>query len=181
MNKTLKYIMMLFGLGLFIMCYDQVAVGQNPDINDDTEPLIFLKTGTNALSISEPIYQTIIGNFIDTKELSTSPTLVTKESFLEEAIMKDIGNVTNQMTFINTFNAQSTVIQGRGNGTIETSDGQSIGWISSDVGVLGKRGLVFHGIILFNNTISEKLSYLNGKLGIYEDDPEIHRTIWLLD
>jgi hypothetical protein len=50
--------------------------------------------------------------------------------------MKYIGNVTNRMTFINTYDAQSTIIQGRGNGTIETEDGQSIGWISSDVGVL---------------------------------------------
>ncbi len=182
MNKTLlTYTMMLFGLGLSIIYYDQVAVGQYLHINDNAEPISFLKTGTNALNISEPIYQTIIGNFIDTKELSTSPTLVTEESFLEEAIMKDIGNVTNRMTFINTYDAQSTIIQGRGNGTIETEDGQSIGWISSDVGVLSERGLIFHGIILFNNTNSENLSFLNGKLGIYEDAPEIHRTIWLLD
>lgn len=86
------------------------------------------------------------------------------------------------MTFINTYDdAQSTVIQGRGNGTIETEDNQSIGWISSDVGVLSERGLIFHGIILFNNTNNENLSFLNGKLGIYVDAPEIHRTIWLLD
>ena len=182
MNKTLlTYTMMLFGLGLYIIYYDQVAVGKNLDINDNAEPISFLKTGTNSLNISEPIYQTILGNFLDTKELSNTPTLVTEESFLEEAIMKDIGNVTNRMTFINTYDAQSAVMQGRGNGTIETQDGQSIGWISSDVGVLSVRGPVFHGIILFNDTNSEKLSFLNGKLGIYKDAPEIHRTIWLLD
>ena len=117
--------MMLFGLGLSIIYYDQVAVGQNLDINDNAEPISFLKTGTNSLNISEPIYQTIIGNFLDTKELSNTPTLVIEESFLEEAIMKDIGNVTNRMTFINTYDAQSAVIQGRGNGTIETPNGKA--------------------------------------------------------
>ena len=172
---------MFFGLCLSIMCYDQTVVGQNLDVNNNTEPISFLKTETNSLDISEPIYQTINGSFISTRELSTSPTLVTKEIFLEEAIMKDIGNVTNNMTFINTFDAQSTIIQGRGNGTIETPDGLSIGWISSDIGVINERGLIFHGIILFDSTNSEKLSFLNGKLGIYVDAPEVHRTIWLFN
>ena len=64
---------MLFGLGLSMIYYDQVAVGQYLPINDNAEPISFLKTGTNALNISEPIYQTIIGNFIDTKELFSLP------------------------------------------------------------------------------------------------------------
>ena len=81
----------------------------------NTEPISFLKIETNSLNISQPIYQTLNGTFINTRELSTSPTLVTEEIFLEEAIMKDIGNVTNNMTFINTFDAQSTIIKGKGN------------------------------------------------------------------
>jgi len=174
-------IIMLLGLGLSIICYDQIVVGQNLDVNDNTEPISLLKTETNSLNISEPIYQTINGSFISTRELSTSPTLVTEEMFLEDAIMKDIGYVKNNMTFINTYNAQSTIIQGKGNGTIETSDGQTIDWMSSDIGVVSERGLIFHGIILFDNTNSEKLSFLNGKLGVYKDAPEVHRTIWLLN
>ncbi|KAA2283727.1 hypothetical protein E5N71_00815 [Candidatus Nitrosocosmicus sp. SS] len=182
MNKNLlTYITMFFGFGLFIICYDQTVVGQNLDVNNNTEPISFLKPEINSLDISEPIYQTINGSFISTRELSTSPTLVTEEMFGEDAIMKDIGNVKNNMTFINTYNAQSTIIQGKGNGTIETSDGQTIDWMSSDIGVINERGLIFHGIILFDNTNSEKLSFLNGKLGIYEDSPEVHRTIWLLN
>ena len=175
------FTILLLGLGLSMIYYDQVVVGQNPINIDNAKSMIFLEPESNALDVSEPIYQTITGNFINTIELSTSPTLVTKEIFLEDAIMKDIGNVTNTMTFINTYNAQSTIIQGKGNGTIETSDGQTIGWTSSDIGVIAERGLVFHGIILFNNTNSEKLSFLSGKLGIYKDAPEVHRTIWLLD
>jgi hypothetical protein len=179
--KIFICIIMLLGLGLSIICYDQAVVGQNLDVNDNTEPISFLKIETNSLNISEPIYQTLNGSFISTRELSTSPTLVTEEMFLEDAIMKDIGYVKNNMTFINTYNAQSTIIQGKGNGTIETSDGQTIGWMSSDIGVVSERGLIFHGIILFDNTNSEKLSFLNGKLGVYKDAPEVHRTIWLLD
>ncbi len=174
-------IIMFLGLGLSIIYYDQIVAGQNLGVNDNAEPISLLKTETNSLNISQPIYQTLNGTFINTRELSTSPTLVTEEIFLEEAIMKDIGNVTNNMTFINTFDAQSTIIQGKGNGTIETLDGQSIRWISSDIGVVNERGLIFHGIILFNNTNSEKLSFLKGKLGIYVDAPEVHRTIWLFN
>jgi len=174
-------IIMLLGFGLYIIYYDQVAIGQNLTSIDNAKSIGFLETESNALNISEPIYQTTTGNFINTIELSTSPTLVTEEIFLEDAILKDIGNVTNTMTFINTYNTQSTIIQGKGNGTIETSDGQTIGWISSDIGVISERGLVFHGIILFNNTSSEKLSFLSGKLGVYTDAPEVHRTIWLLN
>ncbi len=182
LNKNLlTYIAMFFGLGLSIMCYDQIVVGQNLDVNDNTELISLLKIETNSLNVSEPIYQTINGSFISTRELSTSPTLVTEEMFLEDAIMKDLGNVKNNMTFINTYNAQSTIIQGKGNGTIETSDGQTIGWMSSDIGVISERGLIFHGIILFDNTNSEKLSFLNGKLGVYKDAPKVHRTIWLFN
>ena len=49
MNKTLlTYTMMLFGLGLSIIYYDQVTVGQNLDINDNAEPISFLKIGINS-------------------------------------------------------------------------------------------------------------------------------------
>lgn len=182
MNKSI-YIcaVTIFVLGFFIAQYYQVVTGQNDNILNTAISGSFLVSEKHPLNISEPIYQTITGNFLDTKELSTIPNLVTKESFVEHALMKDIGNVTNRMTFINTYDNSSGIIQGRGNGIIETSNNQSVGWISSDIGVVDKSGLVFHGIISFNNTNSDKLSFLNGKLGIYKDDPQIHRTIWLIN
>src|SRR5690349_18495617 len=182
MNKTFFICAsILFALGFVMVSHHQLAMGQNNNTFSNALSDSSFTSRINALDISKPIYQTITGNFLDTKELSASPNLVTRELFIEHALMKNIGNVTNRMTFINTYDNSSGIIQGRGNGVIETTDNQSVGWISSDIGVFDKSGLVFHGIILFNNTNSEKLSFLNGKSGIYKDDPQVHRTIWLIN
>jgi len=63
-------------------------------------------------------------------------------------------------------------------GIIETKDGQTIGWISSDIGTTNSTRFYFHGIILFNDTKSEKLSDLNNTLGVDFETPKIKRTIW---
>ena len=130
---------------------------------------------TNSLNFSEPIYQAITGKFLSAKDLSSTPLKVTEESFFEESVMKNVGNVTNNMTFANTY-LSPALVQAIGKGIIETEDGQAIHWISCDIGT----GFFFHGIILFNNTNSEKLSYLNNAVGVYEDTPQIKRTIWLV-
>ena len=93
--------------------------------------------------------------------------------------MKNIGNVTNNMTFTNTYLNAGT-IQAGGKGTIKTEDGDAINWISSDIGTIKSNNIFFNGIILFNNTRSEKLSFLNNALGVYKDSPGIKRTIWLI-
>lgn len=111
--------------------------------------------------------------------MSSKPFPVTKESVLEQALMKNIGNVTNNMTFANTYLPDKS-IQAIGNGTIETADGQTIDWISSDIGVIDSKGFTFQGIVLFNNTNSEKLSFLNNTIAIYKETPEIKRTMWLI-
>ncbi len=56
----------------------------------------------------------------------------------------------------------------------------AIDWISSDIGMVNSTGYFFNGIIHFNNTKSDKLSYLNNSLGLYVETPEIKRTIWLV-
>ena len=103
----------------------------------------------------------------------------TQESEIEEDVMKNIGNVTNNTTFTNTY-LSSTLIQAKGKGIIETKDGQAIDWISSDIGAINSTGEFFYGFILFNNTKSEKFSYLNNTLDVYAETPEIKRTIWLV-
>ena len=134
---------------------------------------------TNSLNLSEPIYQAITGKFLAAKDLSTTPFKVAEESFFEESVMRNVGNVTNNMTFINTY-LSPALVQATGKGTIESNDGQSIDWISSDIGTINSTGFFFHGIIHFNNTNSEKFSFLNNTLGVYADTPEIKRTIWLV-
>ena len=94
--------------------------------------------------------------------------------------MGGIGNVTNNMTFVNTYLPDKS-IQAKGNGTIETEDDQTVDWISSDIGMISSKGFTFQGIILFNSTNSEKFSILNNTVGIYKETPEIKRTMWLMN
>jgi hypothetical protein len=111
--------------------------------------------------------------------MSSKPFPVTEEFFFEEAIMKNIGNVLNNMTFTNTY-LSNGLIQAKGKWTITTKDGQTIDWISSDIGVNNNKCPIYYGIILFKNTTSEKLSFLSNTAGVYKESPEIKRTIWLI-
>lgn len=147
-------------------------VQSNLEIND-------MNLKTNSLNLSEPVYQAITGEFLAAKDLSSTPFKVTEESFFEESVMKNVGNVTNNMTFTNTY-LSPALIQAKGKGVIETKDGQAIYWISSDVGTINSTGFYFHGIILFNSTTSNNLSFLNNTIGIYKETPQINRTIWLM-
>jgi hypothetical protein len=121
----------------------------------------------------------VTGKFLVTKAISSKPFPVAVEYFFEEVIMKNIGKIANNMTFTNTY-LSNGLIQAKGNGTITTKDGQTIDWISSDICVNINKGPVYLGIILFKNTTSEKLSFLNNTAGVYKESPEIKRTIWLI-
>jgi len=58
-----------------------------------------LRLKTN--SLSEPVYLAITGKFLAAKDLSSTPFKVAEESFLEESVIRNVGNVTNRMTFTN--------------------------------------------------------------------------------
>lgn len=116
----------VFGYG--IAPYYQLSIGQSSNSGQNNTQLdSFSITEKNGFSISKPIYQTITGEFLNTKQLSITPTLVTEEYFIKHALMKDMDSVTNVMTFINTYDNYSATMQGRGNGTIQTPDNQIIG------------------------------------------------------
>jgi hypothetical protein len=170
--KTLFIILIGSATTLLIVGNMELSFGQTYLNIDDT------KLKTNSINLTEPIYQAITG-VNTTKGLSSTPLRVTEESAMENAVMKNIGNVTNNATFTKTYLSDG-LIQCDGRGTIETEDGQSIDWISSGIHKDNGKGLFFHGIILFNNTSSEKLSFLNNAVGVYKDSPEVKRTIWLL-
>ena len=85
---------------------------------------------------------------------------MTETHYSDQGFLKGIGNVTNNQTYIDTYLSDKLIL-GTGNGTFETSDGQSIAWISSGIGKPVDGRWVFYGIMLFNNTQSESLSLLN--------------------
>jgi hypothetical protein len=177
--KIIHIILFVLGINLVINGNIEHSFGQTGKLNNDSGVDIKLLQ-TNSLNVSQPIYQAITSDFFDAQSLPSKTFPVTKESVLEQAVMRDIGNVTNNMTFINTHLPDKS-IQAKGNGTIETRDGQTIDWISSDIGTINSKGFTFQGIILFNSTNSEKFSILNNTVGIYKETPEIKRTVWLMD
>lgn len=173
-------ILFVLGINLVINGNIEYSFGQTGKLNNGSGVDTKLLLQTNSLNLSQPIYQAITSDFFDAQSLPSITYPVTKESVLEQAVMRGIGNVTNNMTFINTHLPDKS-IQAKGNGTIETRDGQTIYWISSDIGLISSKGFTFQGIILFNSTNSEKLSILNNTVGIYKETPEIKRTVWLMD
>jgi len=174
--KILYIIIFVLGINLIINGNIEFSFSQTTQLNNSS---IDTKVQTNSLNLSKPIYQVTNSTFFATQNISSKPFPITKEFDFAKGIMKNVGNVTNNMTFINTYFPDNS-IQGKGNGTIKTEDGQTIDWISSDIGILSSNGYTFQGIVLFNITNSEKLSFLNHAIGIYKESPQIPRTIWLL-
>ena len=137
---------------------------------------------TASLDVADSIYNANTSTFLGSKNISFTPYRMTEERFSEQGFLKGAGNVTNNQTFINTYLSDG-LLQGRGNGTFETPDGQSITWMSSDIGRSVDGRWVFYGIMLFNNTQSESFSLLNNSIGLSKStapltEPEF---IWLLE
>jgi hypothetical protein len=137
---------------------------------------------TPPLDTADSIYNANTSMFLGSKNISLTPYRMTEERFSEQGYLKGLGNVTNNQTFVNTYMSDE-LLQGRGNGTFETPDGQRITWISSDIGRSVDGRWVFYGIMLFNNTQSESFSLLNNSVGLSKStapltEPEF---IWLLE
>jgi hypothetical protein len=136
---------------------------------------------TLPLDVADSIYSANTSKFLGSKNISLTPYRMTEGHYSDQGFLKGVGNVTDNQTFIGTY-LSDELVQSRGNGTIETQDGQSIAWISSSIGRPVDGRWVFHGIILFNNTQSESLSLLNNSIGLSKDTAgnEPH-YIWLLE
>jgi hypothetical protein len=65
---------------------------------------------------------------------------------------------------------------------IETTDGQNINWISSDLGRWMDNQWVFYGVMLFTNIHNQSLSLLNNSIGLSKSTSNLKKPeyIWLL-
>jgi hypothetical protein len=88
--------------------------------------------------------------------------------FSDQGLLKGVGNITNDQTYIDTY-LSDKLVQSTGNGTFKTPDGQSIAWKSSNIGRPVDGLWVYYGIVLFNNTQSKSLSFLNNSVGLSRD------------
>jgi hypothetical protein len=156
-----------------ISCPAETSRTPQPNVN---------KQITAPLDPADSIYSANKTTFLGSKNISLTPYLVTEEHSSDQGILKGVGNVTNNQTYISTH-LTDKLIQSTGNGTIETQDGESIAWITSAIGrPANDSNWVFHGIILFNNTQSKSLALLNNSIGLVKstagNEPDY---IWLLE
>ncbi|WP_134484929.1 hypothetical protein [Candidatus Nitrosocosmicus franklandus] len=134
-----------------------------------------------SLDPTDSIYNHTKVTHLGSKNISSSPYLVPEDRYIDEAIIKGVGNVTNNQTYIGTH-LSGELIQGTGHGTITTQDGESIDWIVSGIGKpYDNGGWFFYDIMLFNSTQSESLAFLNNNIGLFKslagDEPD---SLWLL-
>lgn len=125
---------------------------------------------TLPLNEADSIFNANITTFLGSKNLSLTPYRMTERHFSDQGFLKGVGNVTNNQTYASNY-LSDELLRSTGNGTFETPDGQSIAWISSDIGKPFDGRWVFYGIMLFNNTQSESLSLLNNSFALYKGLP----------
>ena len=161
-------------VSLFLLHSVSDTLAQFPQLNIKDQNLL-------SLNVTNAVYKSNTSEFLGSQNVSSTPYLMTEKHYFDEGILKNVGNVTNSQTYLNTY-LSDDLLFGRGNGTIGTTDGQNISWISSDIGRLIDNQWVFYGVMLFNNTHSESLSLLNNSIGLSKSisgsEPDY---IWLLE
>lgn len=128
---------------------------------------------------NEPFYQTTSSNITSMRIVDVSPSVVVQEvSFIGKAFMRNIGNVTNMGTFTDNISHDGTRVHGTGKGIITIEDGgDMISWNSYDLGLtvygndtadgIDRETITTYRGIVFFNTNSERLSFLNDVVGLY--------------
>jgi hypothetical protein len=179
MQSIILFVIILFSVSM-ILHVDKEVLSQPYQNENETADHDFNTLATNSLNLSAPVYQAYSGVFLGSKNLSSGPPLISEDYAVEKAVMKNVGNVTNNMTFMNTHLLDGT-IQSAAKGVITSEDGQNISWISSDIGMINDQGELFHGIVQLDITNSSSFSFLNNATGLEKQTPGIKRTIWLIE
>ena len=152
------------------------------DILAQFSQMNIIDQNTLSLNVNDAVYNANKSEFLGSKNITVTPYQMTETHFFENGFLNNVGDVTNSQTFLNTYLSDELAL-GRGNGTIETTDGQNITWISSDLGRLIDNQWIFYGLMLFNNTHSESLSLLNNSIGLSKSTSGLNEPdyIWLLE
>lgn len=162
-----------------------------------------------AIVNDEPLYRSISSDRTSLRVVDVvSPSVVIEEvSYIEKAFMKNIGNVTNTVTFVDNISRDGTIIvHGVGKGIITTENGDTVSWNAYGLGLPAGYGdgnnndtatnttaadnglnntekiTIYRGIIFFS-TDSERLSFMNNLVGLYisqvnDENGTSLRQIW---
>jgi hypothetical protein len=143
-------------VSLFLLHSVSDILAQFPQLNITAKNML-------PLNVTDVVYHANTSEFLGSKNISLTPYRIKEQHYFDEGFLNNVGNVTNSQTFLNTYLSDDLLL-GRGNGTIETTNGQNISWISSDIGRLIDNQWTFYGLMLFNNAHSELLSLLNNSI-----------------
>jgi hypothetical protein len=161
-------------VGLFLLPSVTDTLAQFPQLNIKDENVL-------SLNVTDAVYNSNTSGFLGSKNITSTPYRITEQHYLDQGLLNNAVNVTNSQTYLDIYLSDDLLL-GRGNGTIETADGQNISWISSDIGRLIDNQWTFYGLMLFNNTHSESLSLLNNSIGLSKStsgsEPDY---IWFLE
>ena len=109
-----------YGIGHYFSIYAQ-----------STEENSIKNTTITKIENIEPVYIATSGECLSSKQVESHPYVVIEEKCIEQATIKSIGKVLNNLTFLNTIMDNNTIF-GQGYGKIVSEDGQMIGWRSID-------------------------------------------------
>jgi len=177
LNKTTS---LSLSLSLYIVCTLVVLPHFVTDLSAQSPKTNASGSVNLPLNVGDSIFNANTSITLGTKNISSTPSRITESDFSDKGFLKGVGNVTWNQTFISTY-LSDKLLEGKGNGTFETPDDKSIAWNSSDIGRQVDGHWVFYGIILFNKTQSEPLSFLNNRIGFYKSVAGNETDyIWLL-
>jgi hypothetical protein len=162
-------------VSLFLLHSVPDILAQFPELNIKDKNML-------SLNVTDAVYNADTSEFLGFKNISLTPYRITEQNYFDEGFLNNVGNVTNSQTFLDTYLSDDLLV-GRGNGTIKTTDGQNITWISADLRRLIDDQWIFYGLMLFNNTHSESLSLLNNSIGLSKSTSGLNEPdyIWLLE
>lgn len=166
-----------------ILCFSlTIGIGHYFSIYAQSAEESSIKNTTTITKIEniEPVYIATGDKCSSSKQVESHPYVVIEEKCIEQATIKSIGKVLNNLTFLNT-QIDSNTIFGQGYGKIVSEDGQMIGWRSFDVNVFDTGHPGYRGIIYFNSTMDEKFSSLNNTIGVFRSEADTGKSIWLLE
>lgn len=130
----------------------------------------------SVISISDiPLYKSVNGSLTGQRVIDVSSANPrTEESFIEYAIINNVGNVSNLGTYVENIISSNT-IRGTGEGIIRSLENNSmVGWNAYDLGKRTENGsLIYMGIIFFHildpKDKDNEFMFLDNQVGVYEN------------
>lgn len=135
---------------------------------------------------TELLYSSNNGNITNVRVIDIIEPMKIEISFIEKGTLysKEPIEVTNQGTYVETF-VSNNIVRGEGKGIITMNNGEFTAWEAYDSKLINSNGngsQTYQGIIFFNSN-SENLAFLDHKIGLYiskvgVDGESGNRQIW---